>query len=108
MGDNYTPDKWVILKIDFPEDTHYRVLGGWSGGYLDGDSWRLNSGITRHEFHGDYWYFYGSSGSCYQCYVDSYGMSVVMADIYAQLRDKYGDKVELIEDKEWMNFREWS
>lgn len=107
MGDNYTPDSWVVLKINNPKDPHYRVLGGWSGGYLDGDSWRLNSGITRHEFDGDYWYFYGSSGSCYKCYVDSYRMSSIMVGIYKQLVDKCGeDVIQLVEDQEW-NKKGW-
>lgn len=98
----YNPDNWVILKINNPKDPHYRVLGGWYGGYLDGGSWRLNSGITRHDFDGDYWYFYGSSGSCYKCYVDSYRMNMVTGGIYSQLRKKYGgDFVQLLDDQEW-------
>ena len=32
----YTPDNWVIIKV-MGDDPHYRVLVGWSGGYLDGD-----------------------------------------------------------------------
>jgi len=106
MSNNYTPDNWVILKIS-GYDPHYRVLAGWSGGYLDGDSWRLNSGITSHEFDGDYWYFYGSSGSCYKCYIDSYRMSLVMLGAYNKLVDMYGgDVVEVIEDQQWRE-KEW-
>jgi hypothetical protein len=44
----YTCDNWVVIKMK-GDDTHYRVLAGWSGGYLDGDSWRMNSGITKVE-----------------------------------------------------------
>jgi len=44
----YNPDNWVVIKMN-GDDPHYRVLAGWSGGYLDGDSWRMNSGITRVE-----------------------------------------------------------
>lgn len=99
MVDDYTPDIWVILKID-GDDPHYRVLGGWYGGYLDPDSWRLNSGITKHDFDGDYWYFYGSSGSCYKCYVDSYRMNTVTGGVYKQLREKWN--VSLLEDQEWV------
>jgi len=44
----YNPDSWVIIKITVPDQkTIYKVLGGWSGGYLDGDSWQLNSGIAK-------------------------------------------------------------
>ena len=103
----YTPDSWVLLKINNPKDPHYRVLAGWSGGYLSGDSWRLNSGITRHEFDGDYWYFYGSSGSCYKCYVDSYCMRNIMGSVYRELVDKYGeDVVQILEDQQWAK-KEW-
>jgi hypothetical protein len=98
----YSPDTFVVLKINKPEDPHYRMLGGWFGGYLNGDSWRLNSGITRHEFDGDYWSFYGSSGSCYKCYVDSYRLSSLTAGVYQNLLDKHGeDIIQLLDDKEW-------
>lgn len=100
MGE-YTPDNWVVLKFD-GDDPHYRVLGGLSGGYLTGDSWRLNSGIVKAVFDGDYWRFYGSSGSCYKCYVDSYRLKMNNAHVYNQLKEKYGDKVTLLQDQEWV------
>jgi hypothetical protein len=68
----YNPDKWLLIKIG-GTDPHYRVFGSWSGGYLDGDSWRMNSGITRVEEDGDYYKFFGSSGSCYRCHKEMYG-----------------------------------
>jgi hypothetical protein len=101
----YNPDTWVIIKFK-GDDPHYRVLGGWSGGYLNGDSWRLNSGIVRHEFDGDYWYFYGSSGSCYKCYLDSYGLRMSIAGIWNKLKEVHGDKVELVEDQAWI-VKDW-
>lgn len=48
MMNEYTPDNWVVVFLN-GDDPHYRVLVGWSGGYLTGDSWRMNSGITRVE-----------------------------------------------------------
>ena len=42
----YKCDNWVIVKSPSETDPHYRVLVGTSGGYLDGDSWRMNSGIA--------------------------------------------------------------
>ena len=39
----YTPDNWVVIKFTQQvnggktEKVFYKVLGGWSGGYLDGD-----------------------------------------------------------------------
>ena len=67
-----TPDRWVILKL---RDNDYRVFGVWFGGYLDGDMWRLNSGIVKVEQDEDYYYFTGASGSCYKCNKKSYGIT---------------------------------
>lgn len=81
----YEPDNWVVVK--FPD--HYRVLAGWSGGYLSGDSWRLNSGIVRAEQDEQYWYFYGASGSCYSCHKGTYCLRKSNSYIYEQLQQKY-------------------
>lgn len=99
----YTPDRWVVLKINSP-DPHYRVLGGWSGGYLGGDSWRFNSGVVEHTFDGDHWHFYGSSGSCYKCYVDSYGLTVMTSGVLKNLQELR--EVDVLEDQEW-NKPDW-
>jgi hypothetical protein len=42
----YLPDNWVVLKINHEGKTLYKVLAGWIGGYLNGDSWRMNSGMN--------------------------------------------------------------
>jgi len=100
---NYNPDNWVVVKMS-GDDPHYRVLAGWSGGYLDGDSWRMNSGITSVEDAGDQYNFYGSSGSCYSCGKGSYTLRMNNGNIWAQLQELHGDKVELMdEDTNWMN-----
>ncbi len=50
-----TPDRWVVVKIDNNLDTpFYKVFATWAGGYLDGDRWKLNSGITSMEYDDDY------------------------------------------------------
>ena len=101
----YQPDCWVVLKL--PEG--YKVLAGWSGGYLDGSSWRLNSGITRVEEKLDwkdqrYYVFYGHTGSAYWCYPEMYMLKMPMAGIYNRLKEKYQDQVEIMpEDTDWMN-----
>jgi hypothetical protein len=69
----YTPDSWELVKIT-GTDPHYRVFGSWSGGYLDGDSWRLNSGIVMVEEEDDYYLFHGHTGSVYQCHKETYGI----------------------------------
>jgi hypothetical protein len=69
-----TPDKWVVVKIDNNTDTSlYKVFATWSGGYLNGDRWKMNSGIKSMEYDDDYYYFIGHSGSCYKCHKKGYG-----------------------------------
>lgn len=68
----YNPDGWVLVKIG-GTDPHYRVFGSWRGGYLDGDSWRLNSGITKMTREGSMIEFHGHTGSVYQVHESSYG-----------------------------------
>ena len=102
---NYTPENWVIIKFK-GDDPHYRVLGGWSGGYTTGDSWRINSGIVRCEFDGDYWYFHGSTGSCYKCHKDSYRIYNNIATVWAQLQEIHSDKVEILDDQAWIK-KDW-
>ena len=74
----YFPDNWVVLKITDikksgntgygrTEEVLYKVLAGWSGGYLGSDSWRLNSGIVDVEETVDSFIFIGNSGSRYIC-----------------------------------------
>ena len=70
---DYTPDRWMVMRIHTPQEILYKVFATWSGGYGGGDSWKLNSGITRATFADPYWEFDGSSGSVYRCHQDSYG-----------------------------------
>ena len=93
----YHPDSWVVVKIK--KSGLYKVLGGWSGGYLDGDSWRLNSGVTKVEDDVHNWKFYGESGSCYIVHKKGYAMRMSMSGIYNQIKDH----VELLDkDTDWM------
>jgi hypothetical protein len=99
----YTPDNWVIIKFK-GDDPHYRVLAGWSGGYLDSDVWRMNSGITKVEEDDWYYYFSGSSGSRYHCHKNAYCLRKNNAYIWNQLQELHGDKVELMpENTDWMS-----
>jgi len=75
MSDNkYLPNCWVVLKT--PEvslDQHYRVLGGFSGSYIQSTVWRVNSGITGVTLIGNHYHFKGHTGSEYVCNVCNYG-----------------------------------
>ena len=98
-------DNWVIVKSPPKTDLHYRVLVGTSGGYLDGDSWRLNSGIVLVDESDDYFCFYGSSGSCYQCNKESYAVRMNIAPTLSQLEDLGWELLD--EDTDWMNM-DWN
>lgn len=102
----YSPDKWIILKIDSSNDPHLRVFASWWGGYLDSESWRINSGITGVEEYEDYFIFHGNTGSQYKCYKEAYGI----ASIYAQgvLESlKQQPTIEPVKSLMEINFGEW-
>jgi hypothetical protein len=69
----YIPDNWCVVKIQTPTESFYKVLGSWYGGYLYGNSWRMNSGIVRVEDQTDHYVFHGHSGSRYVCGKQNYG-----------------------------------
>jgi hypothetical protein len=86
---DYNPDKWMVIKItgkDLP--SVHKVFACWAGGYLDGDSWKLNSGITKVTDKGDYFFFDGSSGSTYACRKGMYGATGYGYDVLKNLIDK--------------------
>lgn len=107
---NYFPDGWVIVKIT-PENTsikpHYRVFGSWGGGYLHGDSWRMNSGIERCVYRDGYYAFEGTSGSIYACAKDGYGrISLYNSGVLDDYRNKSQGQLEVLDDQDWTTV-EW-
>ena len=72
-----TPHVWVVVKItNTSTDKHqpiYKVFASWRGGYLDGDSWKMNSGIKSVEETDTHYIFHGYSGSEYHCNKRYYG-----------------------------------
>lgn len=102
---NYTPDGYAILKVQAygSDDIVLKVFGSWSGGYLDGDSWRLNSGIIDVKEYEDSYLVTGYSGSQYVLskqtnYIRHYN-EAILQDMLAKLRS-YGHKAELITIKD--------
>lgn len=107
---NYFPDNWVVLKIkDGKLDSgFYKILAGWSGGYLQGDSWRMNSGITRVTEEDDYLKFWGHTGSCYVCHKESYGLRMNNSGVYNALKENEGfeNQITLMdEDTDWLKVK---
>lgn len=104
---NYTenPDKWVVLKILDENNAHYKVFGSWAGGYLDGDRWKVNSGISKVGQDDSHFYFYGYSGSCYKCHKKGYGViGSYNHDVLNKIVENSEGKVEVLEDNvDWFN-----
>lgn len=65
----HTPNRWVMLSIENKKTSEVtrHILGGWSGGYLDGDSWRLSTPIVVTNETEDHYEFNTESGSSYIC-----------------------------------------
>lgn len=94
------PQEWVILKLP---DNEYKVFGSWSGGYLDGDRWKLNSGIKSVEYDGNYYHFLGYSGSWYKCHKKSYGInSNYGKSVLQSILEKGEGQIEELEDQGWL------
>lgn len=92
-----TPDRWVIVEVV----GGYKVFGTWAGGYLDGDRWKLNSGITKVEQDEDHYYFFGYSGSCYKCHKKAYGVMTSFGQgILDRIIEVGQGKAKVLEDRE--------
>ena len=104
----YIPDKWVVVKIEGGEfPLTYKVFGCWYGGYLNGDSWKMNSGITKVTKEEDCYLFEGYSGSIYKCFKGNYGTHMygqgVLNDIIQRSKEA-GVNVEIMpEDTNWLD-----
>jgi hypothetical protein len=105
----YNPNCWVVLQMTHKDGVIYKVLGGWDGSYLNGDSWRLNSGIVKAEYDigNDLWKFYGSSGSVYNCSPITYGLRMSIYHIYQTMVSTYPNKIKLMEHQNWENM-DWT
>ena len=94
----YTPDRWVVVKITGNEyPPVHKVFACWYGGYLDGDSWKLNSGITRAYEEGQCFMFDGSSGSTYACHKSQYGTNLYGSGVLQNMITKAKDNGVTIE-----------
>ena len=105
----YTPDRWVIVRITQENDeVIHKVLAGWSGGYLDGDSWQLNSGIKEVRDLGNEYQFIGYSGSIYRCHKSGEGMNIIMMSALGRFQDmakeagKRDDRLTVIPVEEYL------
>lgn len=93
----FIPDNWIILKMLGENEAFYKILAGVCGGYLDGDAWRMNSGVKSYTEEGDYILFTGYSGSVYKCHKAAETLRMNNAFIYNRLITEAADKVSRID-----------
>ena len=79
----YFPDRWVIVEIEKDGTKIHKVFATWLGGYLNGDQWRLNSGIKGTKKEGPTFVVVGDSGSEYVCRQGAYGTSAYTGSVLA-------------------------
>ena len=108
MSNEYIPDKWVVVKIEGKEfPLTYKVFACWHGGYLDGDSWKMNSGITKVTKEDNFYQFKGYSGSVYSCNKKRYGATMYgygVLDSIIKKSKESGVTVEIMpEDTNWLD-----
>lgn len=104
----YAPDKWVVVKIEGKEVAlTYKVFACFYGGYLNGDSWKMNSGITKVTKEEDCYLFEGYSGSVYKCHENTYGSNNYGASILLNIikkSDEVGVYIDVLpEDTNWLD-----
>ena len=85
----YTPDTWSILPFDSPTyGKIHKVFGGWYGGFTQGDSWKLSSGMKDLVDEGDFYSSMQESGSIYHLYKNSEKLSGYQLGIFAGWREQ--------------------
>ena len=79
----YSPDRWVLVELTSKEHaTIQKILGGWYGGLVGSDSWKLSSGICTFDDKGDFYESLQESGSSYRLYKASEGFTGLTAGIF--------------------------
>ena len=110
MNNEYIPDKWLVVKIEGKDvPLTYKVFACWYGGYLNGDSWKLNSGITKVTKEDGFYLFEGYSGSVYKCHKHEYGFNMYGHGVLYNIINKSkeaGVNVEILpEETNWLELK---
>jgi len=94
-----TPDAWVIIEVNHEGEQFQKIIAGWSGSYLYGDSWRMSSRIKemKIDVEQDYITVETDSGSVYNLCKQYQGLRMSNAGIWNQLKERFGDSVEIVE-----------
>jgi hypothetical protein len=78
---------------------YYKVLAGWYGGYANGDSWKINSGITKVDKVDGVYEFSGYSGSSYFCHQSVERLTGLTAGVLSSLQkdiETIGASIEVV------------
>ena len=86
----YQWEAYRVLKITTKDETYFKVFGSNAGGYLDGDSWRLNSYISKVVYDNKMVAFFGGSGSVYVCPIGEFRMTSYNEGVFNSFL-KYGE-----------------
>ena len=94
-----TPNSWVVIEVNHEGKQFQKILSGWSGSYLYGDSWRMSSPIKNLHIDIDSEWITATteSGSTYRLLKESQGLRMSNGGIWNQLKEKFGDSVEIVE-----------
>ena len=81
------PDTWQVVKLTNRENgnIHHRLMCGWFGGYLNGDSWRMSSGIERIIDQDTHWHIPQTSGSVYICHKNNNRLGGYASSVLARI-----------------------
>lgn len=93
------PDAWVIIEVNHEGEQFQKIISGWSGSYLYGDSWRMSSKIKEINIkvNQDFFTVETESGSTYSLFKSRQGLRMSNSGIYNELKEKFGDAIEIIE-----------
>ena len=97
--DGIAPNAWVIIEVNYEGKQFQKILSGWSGSYLYGDSWRMSSPIKNLHIDIDSEWITATteSGSTYRLLKESQGLRMSNAGVWNELKEKFGDAVEIVE-----------
>ena len=102
----YTPDTWVILLFDSLDyGKVYKVFAGWYGGFSQGDSWKLSSGIKTFVSEGKFYSSLQESGSTYNLYKQYERLSGYqhgLLNVWREQLDEVGGSIEVIDACEFI------
>ena len=100
----YRPDSWVIVKVYEAKtnNTIYRILGSWYGGYLGSDSWRLSSPIVKITDDEEVFIVWNESGSVYYLRKGCVRMSGFTSRVYVNFQQQLerlndGSTIEIVD-----------